>query len=112
MRDRVVEIDKAQRGLRAAVTESDGALRAERLRPYVQSDLLPARWFALDELGKAGPAAVSTICEMLGDPAFRDEAGGLIKALARAGGESVEAELNGRLHPSSYKLFARARDGS
>ena len=97
VRDRVIEVANAQRELVSSVAESDGALRAERLKPFVQSDIFLARSFALDELGKAGSAAVPTIRGMLDDPAFRNEASGLAKALALAGGEGVGEELNKRL---------------
>lgn len=97
VRDRVIEVANAQRELVASVAESDGAVRAERLKPFVRSDIFPARWFALGELGKAGSAAVPTISGMLDDPSFRDEASGLVKALALAGGEGVAEELNRRL---------------
>jgi hypothetical protein len=97
VRDRVIEIDEAQRELTVSVAESEGTVRAERLKPYVHSDILPARLFALEELGKFGPEAVPTILAMLDDPSFGAEADGLIKALVRAGGETVGEELNSRL---------------
>lgn len=97
VRDRVIEVGNAQQELVESVAESDGVLRAERLKAYVQSDIFPARSFALDELGKAGSAAVPIICGMLDDPAFRDEASGLVNALGMAGGEGVGEELNRRL---------------
>jgi hypothetical protein len=97
VRDRVIKIDEAQRELTVSVAESEGAVRAERLKPYVHSDILPARLFALEELGKSGPEAVPTILAMLDDPSFSAEADGLIKALVRAGGETVGEELNSRL---------------
>jgi hypothetical protein len=97
VRDRIIEVADAQRELAASVGESDGALRAERLKPYVKSDIFPARSFALVELGKAGSAAVPTIRGMLDDLAFRGEASELVKALGMAGGEGVGEELNRRL---------------
>jgi hypothetical protein len=112
VRDRVAEIDNAQRELTASVAESDGALRAERLKPYVQSDIYAARMFALDELGKAGPAAVPALREMLEDPAFREEATGLIKALAAAGGHTVGEELNSRLQRELVFLEKRRTDSA
>ena len=80
-----------------SVAETEGAVRAERLKPYVHSDIFPARLFALEELGKSGPEAVPTIIAMLDDPSFGAEADGLIKTLVEAGGETVGEELNGRL---------------
>jgi len=97
VRDRVIEIDEAQEELTVSVAETEGAVRAERLKPYVHSDIFPARLFALEELGKSGPEAVPTIIAMLDDPSFGAEADGLIKTLVEAGGETVGEELNGRL---------------
>lgn len=97
VRDRVTEIDEAQKELTMSVAESEGAARAERLKPYVHSDIFPARLFALEELGKSGPEAVPTIIAMLDDPSFGAEADGLIKALVKAGGETVGEELTARL---------------
>ncbi|MBZ5687747.1 MAG: hypothetical protein LAP86_22260 [Acidobacteriia bacterium] len=97
VRDRVTEIDEAQKELTVSVAESDGAVRAERLKQYVHSDIFPARLFALEELGKSGPEAVPTIIAMLDDPSFDAEADGLIKALVKAGGETVGEEVTGRL---------------
>jgi hypothetical protein len=51
--------------------------------------------YFLNELGKCGPEALTTIREMLSDPAFADEGAELVKEFAVAGGESVAEELNG-----------------
>jgi len=97
LRNRVAEIDGIQRNLAAALAAKDGEERAERLKPYVRSDVFPARQFALEELGKSGPSAVRTILGTLDDPAFADEASELVEALVKAGGEAVGEELNNRL---------------
>jgi len=97
VRNRVAEINQIQENMTVALATTDGAERAERLKPYVRSDVLPAQIFALAELGKSGPNAVRTILEMLDDPSFADESPELVKALVQAGGESVGAELNNRL---------------
>jgi hypothetical protein len=49
--------------------------------------------FALEELGKSGPEAVPTIIAMLDDPSFGAEADGLIKALVKAGGDTVDQHV-------------------
>ena len=63
----------------------------------MNSDIQPERTFAIEELGKCGPAAVRTINGMLDDPVFADECPDLIKALADAGGNVVGPELHRRL---------------
>ena len=97
VRNRVAEINQIQENMTVALATTDGAERAERLKPYVRSDVLPAQIFVLAELGKSGPNAVRTILDMLDDPSFADESPELVKALVQAGGESVGAELNNRL---------------
>ncbi|HEX3473320.1 MAG TPA: hypothetical protein VHT28_19220 [Silvibacterium sp.] len=97
VRNRVAEINSIQEKMTAVVAAKDGEERAQRLKPYVHSDVSPAQQFALEELGKSGPAAVGTIRGMLDDPAFSDEASELVKALVKAGGEAVGVELNNRL---------------
>jgi hypothetical protein len=97
LRSRVVEIKGIQEKVTAALATKDGEGRAELLKPYVRSDVFPARQFALEELGKSGLSAVPTIRAMLDDPAFADEAPELVIAIAKAGGEEVGGELNRRL---------------
>jgi len=46
----------------------DGAERAEPSGNLVNSDIQPTRTFAIEELGKCGPAAVRTISTMVDDP--------------------------------------------
>jgi hypothetical protein len=92
--ERVLQV---QGDMKAAIAVEDGRERALRLKPYVQSKIVPARLSALEELGKAGPAAVSTIDEMLDDPAFVEWWWELVDAMVKAGGRSVGAELNRRL---------------
>lgn len=93
---RVTEVIHIQQGLATALNVKDGGTRAEHLKPYVQSDLFPARLLALDELGKCGPSALGTIRDMMDDSAFADEAEDLIKAYSEVGGEAAGDELNAR----------------
>jgi len=79
------------------VRVEDKTERAELLKPYVRSDAFPAKRFALEQLGKCGPAALRTIQTMLDDPAYGLEAEDLIKAYSEASGESAGEELNDRL---------------
>lgn len=97
VRERVLEVGNAQQELAHCIAESDGANRAECLKPYAKTDIFPARKFALDELAKAGPGAVPAIRRMLDDPSFSRDASALVNALAMAGGEGVAEELNTRL---------------
>jgi hypothetical protein len=70
-----------------------GVQRAESLRQFVKSDVFMARSHALEELGKSGPAAASTIDAMLDDSSFASASPDLIKALAAAGGDQVLPDL-------------------
>jgi hypothetical protein len=97
LRNRVAEIERIQENMTATLTTEDGEARAELLKSYVRSDVIPARQFALKELGKCGSSAVPTIRSMLDDPAFADEASELVTAITEAGGEAVGEELNRRL---------------
>jgi len=97
LKDQMTEIVVEQQDLAEVVKVEDGGERAERLKPYVLSGVPQARQFALQELGKCGPAASATIREMLDDPTFADDAADVIKAYAEAGGETVAEELNFRL---------------
>ena len=74
LRDRVAEIDGIQESMTAAIAVQDGRERAERLKPYVVSDVFPAQQSSLEELGRSGPSAAPTIIGMLDDPTFADEA--------------------------------------
>jgi len=62
---RVMEVIHIQQALAAALNVREGGTRAKRLKPYVQSDLLPAKWLALEELGRCGPSALGMIREMM-----------------------------------------------
>jgi hypothetical protein len=97
---RVTEVIHIQRALAAALNVREGGARAERLKPYVQSELLPAKRLALEELGRCGPSALGSIREMLDDPSFADEAEDLIKTYSEAGGEATGEELNARFRES------------
>jgi hypothetical protein len=97
MRNRVAEIKGIQEDLAAALAAKNDEARAELLKFYVRSDVLLAKEFALEELGKSGPSAVLTIRGMLDDPIFADETSELVIALVEAGGAGVGKELNRRL---------------
>jgi hypothetical protein len=97
VRSRVAEIRSTQERANSALAVLDGAERAGHLREFVNSDIPPARTFALEELGKCGPTGTRAISGMLDDPAFADESPELIKALADAGGRATGPELHRRL---------------
>jgi len=97
IRNRVAEISDIRQNTATILAIRDGNERAERLKLYVRSDIFPVRSFALDQLGKCGPAAVPTISGMLDDPTFDDEGQELVEALVQSGGEAVGEELNNRL---------------
>ena len=86
MKDRVEGIRRIQLELAKVTAIEDGAARAEGLKVYVRSDIREAQQLAPSELGKCGPKALTTIREMLSDPAFADERAELVKAFADAGG--------------------------
>jgi hypothetical protein len=95
-RNRVAEVRETQNQITSAISVQRGEDRAMRLKPYVSSDILPARQSAISELGRIGPSALSVISSMLDEPAFADESSGLIGALVEAGGETAGTELNRR----------------
>ena len=97
IRKRVAEISDVRQDTATILTIDDGSERAERLKPYVRSDIFPVRLFALEELGKCGPSAIPTISEMLDEPTFADEGSELVQALVQAGGHLAGEELNNRL---------------
>ena len=107
---RVTEVVQIQRALTEAVRVNDESERAELLKPYVRSDAFPAKNFALEQLGKSGPAALGVIRTMLDDPEYALEADDLIKAYSEAGGESAGEELNNRLQKELS--FWKRRDRS
>jgi hypothetical protein len=97
VRNRVAEIAQIQSQIAADLSLSDGAERAERLRQYVGSHILPVRLAALKELGKSGPSAIPVISRMIDDPAFSSESPALIHAFVDAGGRAAGPELMHRL---------------
>jgi hypothetical protein len=97
VRNRVAEISDIRQNTATILAIKDGSERAERLKPWVRSDVFPVRLFSLKELGECGPAGVPTISGMLDDPTFTDEGPELVEALVQAGGEAVGEELNKRL---------------
>jgi hypothetical protein len=97
VRNRVAEIAQIQSQIAADLSVPDGTERAERLRQYVDSSILPVRLAALEELGKSGPAAIPVISRMIDDPSFSHESSDLIHALVNAGGKAAGPELTRRL---------------
>ena len=97
VRNRVAEIALIQSQIAVDLSLTDGAERAERLRQYVGSHIIPVRMAALRELGKSGPSAISVISTMIDDPAFASEAPSLIHALVDAGGKAAGPEVLHRL---------------
>jgi hypothetical protein len=93
----VAEVLRVQDEMKAAIAETSGRERAVRLKSYASSKFYSARKFALEELSKAGPGAMSTIGEMLDDPAFAEQSRELIRAMVQAGGDPAGSELNRRL---------------
>lgn len=93
----VEEVLRVQKDEEAVITVPNGQQRALRLKPYVTSEILPGRIFALDALGNAGPEAVTVIGEMLDDPKYCEQASRLVEAMVKAGGKTVGAELDRRL---------------
>ena len=91
---RVHEVAGLQRGLEDVVRIENAGERAEKLKPYARSEIVDARMMAVRELGKCGPSGSVTIRGMLEDPAFGEEARGLVNAYVGAGGESVGEDLN------------------
>jgi hypothetical protein len=92
----VESVLRVQNEMTAILAEKDGQIRALRLKPYVESKIIPARLLAVEELGKSGPSAVGTIEEMLDDPAYSERAPELVDAMVKAGGKAVGDELNRR----------------
>lgn len=105
VKERTTEVIKIQNELTEIVRVEDQSLRAERLKPYVRSEIFEASRFALEELGKAGVPAVPTILAMLDDPAFFDSSGDLVKVLVEAGGTTVGKDL--ALHLEKQLAFWR-----
>lgn len=97
VRNRVAEIVQIQSQIAVDLSLQDGATRAERLRQYVGSRILPVRLAALEALGKTGPSAIPVISRMIDDQAFSSESPALIHALVDAGGKAAGPELMHRL---------------
>jgi hypothetical protein len=97
LKARVAEVVSIQADLEDAAKVEDGFARAMRLKSYVHSDVLPARQFALDELGRSGPSAVETIRGMLHNDDFAADVPELLEVYAKAGGEALGEDLNTRL---------------
>lgn len=97
VRNRVAEIAQIQSQIAVDLSLPDGADRAERLRQYVGSHILPVRLAALEQLGKSGQSAMPVISSMIDDPAFSSESPALIHALVDAGGKAAGPELMHRL---------------
>jgi hypothetical protein len=97
LRTRVAEVVETQRNMEMALAATEEHQRAEALKPYVRSGIFPVQQFALEQLGKSGPAAAPTIRGMLDETAFADQASELVEALVKAGGKGVGEDLNRRL---------------
>lgn len=97
LRERVEQVIQTQQRLTDIIQVKNGAERAVALKPYLRSDILPARQFAEDELQKCGTEAVPIIRSMLDDEAFVTESDALVKALVRAGGIAEGNDLTVRL---------------
>jgi hypothetical protein len=96
LKKRVSEIARTQERMKLVLAAPEGEERARLLKPFVHSEVSPARQLAVQELGKSGPMAVPTIRGMLDDPAFTEQAPDLIQALVKAGGDTVGEDLNRR----------------
>ena len=97
LRERVAEVVQVEQQLTDVIRIKDGAERAAALEPYMRSDILPARQFAEEELGKCGPEGVPVIRSILDKEAFAGESDALVKALVRAGGTAEGSDLTARL---------------
>ena len=97
LRERVAQVVLLEQELTDVIRIEDCAERAAALKPYVLSDILPARQFAEEELGKCGPEGVPVIRSVLDDEAFAAESIAGVKALARAGGTAEGSDLTARL---------------
>jgi hypothetical protein len=96
LKRRVSEVTRTQEQMKLVLAAPEGEERARLLKPYVHSDVSPARQLAVQELGKSGPMAVPTIRGMLDDPAYTEQAPDLIEAMVKAGGDAVGEDLNRR----------------
>ena len=94
---RVRELIHVQQALTDAATVEDRRARAERLKPFVRSDVFLVTQSALEELRKCASAALETIRGMLDDPAFSGEVEELTKMYSEAVGEGAGEELDRRL---------------
>ncbi|MGA9545539.1 MAG: hypothetical protein WBQ85_18340 [Candidatus Sulfotelmatobacter sp.] len=97
LRNRVAELAQMQSQIAVDLSVPDGAERAERLKQYVGSHILPVRLAALEGLGKSGPSAIPVISRMIDDRAFSGQSSDLIQTLVDAGGKAVGPELTRRL---------------
>jgi hypothetical protein len=97
LRERVAQVVQAEQQLTDVSRVKDGRERAAALKLYVRSDILPARQFAEEELGKCGPEGVPVIRSILDEEAFATESNALVKALVRAGGTAEGTDLTARL---------------
>jgi hypothetical protein len=93
LRARVDEIKRLRAEFDITVAESDGGARAIGLRKFVLSDVPPAQFAALHELGECGSSALPTLRDMVNDSALADYRSDLIKALVQVGGKTVGSDL-------------------
>jgi hypothetical protein len=97
LRERVADVLRAQQDLTNVIRTKNGAQRAAALKPYVRSDIQPAREVAEEELGKCGPQGIPVIRAILDDQGFGRESSAIVKALVRAGGATEGSDLTARL---------------
>lgn len=97
VRQRVAQVVQVEQELMDVIRINGGAERAVALRQYLRSDILPARQFAEEELGKCGHEGVAVIRSILDDEAFSAESDAVVKALVRAGGTDEGNDLTARL---------------
>jgi hypothetical protein len=97
LRERVAQVVQVEQELTDVIRIKDGAERAATLKPYLRSDIQPARQFAEEELGNCGSDGVPVIRSILDDEAFAAESNAMVKALVRAGGTAEGSDLTARL---------------
>lgn len=97
LRERVPEVVGIEQELTDDIRINDGAQRAAALKPYVRSDIQPARQFAEEELGKCGPEGIPVIRAILDNNGFATDSSSIVKALVRAGGTAEDSDLTARL---------------
>lgn len=96
LKERTLNVLQLQQQIDEATAIPDLKARAEALRSFADSKILPARMFVLKQLGKCGEAALPTMRSMLDDPKFANIASDLVEQYANAGGAAAGPELASR----------------